>query len=63
MPVCFGGPVVELLVCFLAFAREAMGAFRAPGIPCSLYSRDTLGQTSDASRRENVGLRAVILQK
>src|SRR5882724_5840426 len=48
-------PVVTLLVCFLNFAREAMGAGRAPGIPCALcFRRVYFDISSGAPRREDV---------
>jgi len=36
MPVDAALPVATTLVCFFQFAREAMGASSAPGIPCAL---------------------------
>src|SRR5579864_5336501 len=35
MPECFGGPVVDLLVCFLHL-HARLWVRRAPGIPCAL---------------------------
>jgi hypothetical protein len=36
VPDRFGGPVVDLLVCFFCFARGC-GCDRAAGIPCALF--------------------------
>ena len=53
MPDRFGGPVVDLLVCFL-FLRTRLRASQTPGIPCSLSLGDNR-LNSGESRRENAG--------
>jgi hypothetical protein len=40
VPDRFGGPVVDLLVCFFCFAREAAGATVHPAFPAPSSSRD-----------------------